>query len=717
MRRAEAFRRPTRAAAVRPRGATRPGRPAWATLAVLWIALACLASGAFAQGAPPPVPGAPITSNPEAVDSLHAAAGDSALVDSAAADTGNPFVAAPRDTSGAPFHYTSSYSVNRNLATWNQILNVDTRYRDLKIDNSTTINFREDTERKQRTGSRNQNLSLTYGKPRGLRVGFALDLQRDNDGPIVNGRLKPTSSFNTTSARLTLSDSVYLSDVNFLRLGLEGGRVSREESGGVRRTGSGNDLAQKFEWTYVPRGPLKLQLLGSNTNVVTDAEGVQQGVGVGGQDTTLVANTRNRNKDFNLNGKARLAVPWHALSAELSATHGDTRQQQPTLGRQETLTQKVDNLNGKVTAQLVPKLILNVEATANKNLVLSDVDSSRNYDTRSRGGNVALNYADPMRLGSLSLVLGDRLSTNDFRKRNSGSLQDVTEHTLAVTYQRAFMQQRFQLQLNLSAQLNGTRYDVPTQNQDYLNRRIGGSLTYSPEFPITLGFQASEVMSHYVFLHSSQSNKNAIDRLYSIEYDIMFRPRAGLSLSQSYIVSADANISDFESYPGILADNRYTKTTSYVTRLLTNLTKKVDIEMNNNLRLTRSGSYDLDPGLGIRLLGESSRGQNNDLLLKVNYRLVRTVSAQVQTRAQFIHQNGLDGLGNPVPSSRQRIMELNLGMNVAYPFSERARINGTFSRSSRADRYTPYSLGKPGTPRDNNRDYFLITATFDLVIR
>jgi hypothetical protein len=230
-------------------------------------------------------------------------------------------------------------------------------------------------------------------------------------------------------------------------------------------------------------------------------------------------------------------------------------------------------------------------------------------------------------------------------------------------------------------------------------------------------FQASEVLSHYAYLHETQSSKSATDRLYSVEYDISFAPSRQLNLSQSFIVSADASISDFESYPGIVADNRYTKTTSYVTSLRDMLSPRITAEMSHNLRLTRSGSYDLDLLSGLRGFGESSDGQSNDLQLRVSYRIARGISGTATTRGQYIHQDGLDALGNKIPSSRQRILEFNLGLNVNYPFSDRARLTGTFSRSARTDSYTNYVSGVAGTPRINDRDYFLISATFDLVIR
>jgi hypothetical protein len=704
-------------------------RGAWMAVVALLLALALLVVGApaalagEAAGAFDTTVASDTTTAHTAADSLSAAVRDSlaAAVDS----IGNPFEKPPRDTTGAPIHYNTTYSVNRNLANWSQVLNVDTYWKDVHIDNSTNIAFREDTERKQRTGTRSQALHLSYARPRGLAVGLSLDMDRNNDGPIVNGRVKSTSSISNTNVRLTLSDSLVFSEHHFLRAGLEGGRVSGSETGGIQRNSSGNDLVEILEWTYVPIGPAKLQFTGRNSNTSTDATGSQPGQGIHGQDTTLSATTHNRNKDLNLNGQARLNLPWRNLTASLSGTHTDTRQQQPTLGRQETLTQKNDNLAAGIGGRLVSRVQLNLDVNANKTLVLSDVDSSRNYDTRSTGGTMTLNYSGGP-LGTVHATLGDRLNTNDFRKRLSGSLQDVSEHTLVASLQKSLMQNRFNLQLNLSASLSATRYDnsIDTvynpQDQDYLNRRIGGTLTYTPGGRVSMTFQASEVLSHYVYLHEKQSGKSATDRLYSIEYDIRYALSPALTVNQSYIVSADATISDFENYPGITSDNRYTKTTSYITGFHHALSKRVGTDFAHNLRFTRSGTYNLDPfgpSGTARLFGESSKGQSNDLMLKVSYKIADWISGVGTTRAQYTHQDGLDSRSNPVPISRQQVLELNLGASVNYPFSDRAKLTGTFSRSVRTDSYTPYVNGKVGTRRQNDRDFFLISATFDLVMR
>ncbi|HVP37878.1 MAG TPA: hypothetical protein VMS93_01725 [Candidatus Saccharimonadales bacterium] len=652
-------------------------------------------------------------------DSLALAARQDSLA-RAAADSANPFVKAPRDTTGAPMHYTTSYNINRYIATWNQVLNVDTRWKSLHIDNATNVTFREDTQRHQRTGTRTQSVQVNYERPHGPVVGLALDLERDNDGPVVNGRQQTTSSFSTTSARLTLADSLYLSETNFMRLQVEGGRVGRDETGAAQRSSSGNDLAEKFEWSFLPTGPFKLQLTGSNSNSLTDAQGQQQGVGSEGRDTTYFASTRNRNRDLNLGAQARFSVPWHELLWTLGVTHGDTRQQQPTLGRQETLTQKTDAVTGHLEMKLGTRLSLKFDPTTSQNVVVSDVDSSRNYDNRGHGLQASLDYSHPT-VGTVNVTLGDRISTNDSRKRLSGNLQDLIEHSLTASLNRGLLKNRFQLQLNMSATLNTTRYDSSNfgwrLNQDYLNRRVGGSLSYAFSKVVRMVIQGSEVLTHYVFLDATKSGRNTTDRLYSVQYDITYAPAAPLKVTQSYIVSADASLYDFEDYPGIQVDNRYTKTTSYVTNLHHTLGSRTFLDATNNLRLTRTGSYNLDPLSGTRVFSESGSGQDNDLSVKVSYKISKWISGVAGTRGEFIHQDNPDANGNRIPSSRQSILEFNAGMSVNYPFSETAKLNGTFTRTARSDSYTSYTSGVAGKSRVLNQDYFLITASFDLVFR
>ncbi len=82
---------------------------------------------------------------------------------------------------------------------------------------------------------------------------------------------------------------------------------------------------------------------------------------------------------------------------------------------------------------------------------------------------------DPGGLLEYSVVFTDR-SLNHMSQRFVGVMQDVVD-VLTTTYQRMFMNGLFNLEMNLSANLRSTRYDVPTQDQDFLNRRLGGTLT------------------------------------------------------------------------------------------------------------------------------------------------------------------------------------------------------------------------------------------------
>lgn len=624
-------------------------------------------------------------------------------IDSSAAavqDT-NPFAPPPRDPTHAAFHYVTNYSVNRNLANWSQQLLVDTYWHSIHIDNKTDVNFREDTERHARSGQRTTDLRMNYLGTHGASAGFNLELERNNDGPIVNGKLRPTSTFNNTAARLALGDSIYLLSQP-LTLNLEGGGVSHDENSSERRVTSGRDFKQSLNWTFLNIRHVQFQVTENNAAARTTGA-----LGAGGRDTSF------HSHDFDVGTQTKFSVPWQSLVMTLNASHAESNHEQPTAGQLEQIQQRTESADGNINMVLLGWGSLVLNGRANRNLVTSSQELTRNYAARSKGVTGTLVYFVPY-VGNFSSSLGDQLSENVRNLTVSRvDSQTIEERNLVTTYTRD-LGPDFNTQVNLAAILRRTRYGDSRQDQDNLNRRIGGTLNFQKtNFPITLTFQASQVLNHTVFLNSSKSGQSSTDELYSIEYDVAYHHGAGLTVTQSYIVSADANISDFETNPFVTPNNVYIKSTNYLTSIKESITPRTSVEMAHNLRLSRSGSYDLDES-GNRVFGESNAGQNNDLTLLVNYRFASWLTGVATNHAQYIQQNSLDQKANKVPLNRQRILEFNAGITVNYPFSETASLTGNFSRSARSDKFTPYTSGNEGRPRLTNQDFFLISSRLDL---
>ncbi len=619
----------------------------------------------------------------------------------AAAPDTNPFAPPPRDATGAAFHYVTNYSVNRNLANWTQNLLVDTYWHSIHIDNKTDINFREDTERHTRSGQRTTNLRMDYLGGHGATAGFNLELERNNDGPIVNGRVRPTATFNNTAARLALGDSLYLLSQP-LMLTVEGGGVSHDENSSERRVTSGRDFKQSLTWAFLNIRHVQFQL--NENNAAARNTGA---LSAGGRDTSF------HSHDFDIGAQTKFSVPWQSLVMTVNASHAKATHEQPTGGQLEQVGQQTESADGTVNMTLLGWATLTVNGRANRNLVTSNQELTRNYAARSKGGTGTLIYSLPY-LGNFTSSLGDQVSENVRNLTVSArDSQTVEERNLLTTYTRQ-LGPDFDAQVNMAAILRRTRYGDPRQDQDNLNRRIGGTLNFHRDgLPITMAFQASQVLNHTVFLDATKSGQSSTDQLYSIEYDLTYKRGQDLSVTQSYIVSADANISDFETNPFVTPNNVYIKSTNYLTSIKENITRRASVEVNHNLRLSRSGSYDLDES-GNRVFGESNAGQTNDLTLGVNYRFNAWLTAVASNHAQFLQQNSLDGNSNKVPTSRQRILEFNAGVTVNYDFSSTASLTGNFSRSARSDKFTPYTSGNQGKSRLTNQDFFLISSKLNL---
>ena len=463
-------------------------------------------------------------------------------------------------------------------------------------------------------------------------------------------------------------------------------------------------MVQRADWTFLAYHPIQFHVTEDYTHAGTSGAIVP-----GGNDTTF------HNDDMNLGGQSRFLVPWKDIKMNFNGTYARSVHEQPTSSRFENVKSTTRSLDASFDIIPAYWLTVNITGRTNKNEVVSDVEATRNYKNYGTAGSLNLVYNLPV-LGQFITSLSQQVSDN-LRQNTVGGVpdsQNVNQQTLTTNFKRS-LGDDFDTQLNVASDLRSTRYGDFKQNQDYLNRRLGGTLNFHKEgFPINMVLQASQVLNHTVFLDASRSGRNNTDVLYSIEYDINYIRNSGLSVTQSYIVSANSTVSDFEDNPYVIPDNRYIKSTNYLTSIKDNIFPRASVEVGHNLRLTRTGSYDLDPLTGQRLFGESSDGQTNDLTLKFNYRFTNWLTGVIQDRTQFLHQDNLDFFGNKVPNTRQRITDFNAGMNVSYQFDEHKKVQGTFSRSARLDTFTSYVNGTATKPRVNNQDYFLVQASLDI---
>jgi len=587
--------------------------------------------------------------------------------------------------------YSSSYSVNRTQASWEQKFQVGRSWEKAEVNYSISLTLGEDTRLR---GRRTKNGSTKAMAKLRLRPDVSLDLSATQS--------KNNLLYTTTETRIGR---------DALELGLEySPKLIEKLTGNVTAKMSFRRSRELF------LQPDRDTLFSGGTPIP---------ISVDREDLTI-----SRGTGFNVGGRLQFslldALKWDVNGSEdyarLAAATDITKREKGDVygyvGR-ESISHENENITRNLSSALTFSRgkSLGVKLTGKLQDARSEYFEPRAGVESKLGGRKELDF-------NLNYNLGTLLKLSTISNVSKGSVeyalqpdrnQDVAKRSLKSTVElsprpgtkltnvftwglqrteystllppedletrslESKFTQKFGRKASLALanriDLSSWMYEDPSRDRDTYFQRMDFNLTYRLFNQIATSLFFGRTTRKTVNIDQTRSSNNTTENVWTLRPTFSWPLSRWSKLTQQYSFTADYTFYDFDEMRNDLVRVR-----EIVTSFTTNLLDELKLTMDHRFQYRDTGSYSREPGASRRTYSKSTERETQGLRLTVAYAPRAWLTFRVAERLYAIDEYRYDSEGRRKLNSEGRQLELVAGIDFSYKFSDGSKAVATIER-------------------------------------